>query len=187
MDNFSNLISNISIILSIISAIIAFSVYRLNMRQVSGDIIYRIIERFETPHMRDLRRTIYSLERDKFLEWDNETQRKVDMWGAELDVVSTVLVQEANVIAFFQLYGDVILRSIYQVAPYGNHQRITRGRQFLLPLEKFGGQILNIWKKSVKKREYPSVIGLPNRPTISLSYDTFMTDRDCQTFLQRRG
>lgn len=187
MNSSSDLISGISIAISIISAIITYSLYRLNTRQVSGDIIYRVIEQLEAHQMREIRRAVYALERDEFLEWDSEITHKVDTWGAELDVVATVLFQEADMKAFFHLYGDVILRSIYQIAPYGNHQRTIRGKQFLLPLEKFGWKMIKIWKQSVKKGEYPSVIGLPNRPKISLSYDTFMTDKDCQNFLQRRG
>lgn len=181
----SDLVSVISIIISVVSAILSYNLYRLNTRQVSGDIIYRVIEQLEAPQMREIRRAVYALERDDFLEWDSDTLRKVDTWGAELDVVATVLFQEADMKAFFQLYGDVIIRSIYQIAPYGNHQRTVRGKQFLLPLEKFGWKMIRIWKISIKKREFPTVIGLPNWPKVSLSVDTFKTDKDCQNFLQR--
>jgi len=186
MNIYSDLVSSISIIISVVSAIIAYSLFRLNTRQISGDVIYRVIEQLEAPQMREIRRMVYSLERDKFSEWDKETLQKLDLWGAELDIVATVLRQEADTEAFFYLYGDVILRSIYQIAPYANNQRTVRGKQFLLPLEKFGRHLISIWKLSVKNGEYPHVIGIPNRQTISLSYDTFNTDRDCQGFLQRR-
>jgi hypothetical protein len=182
----ADLVSNISFIISILSAVIAYSLYRLNTRQVSGDVIYRVIEQLEAPPLREIRRMVYALERDKFAEWDKETLQKLDLWGAELDIVATVLRLDSDTNAFFYLYGDVILRSIYQIAPYANHQRTIRGKQFLLPLEKFGRDLIRIWKLSVKSGEYPHVIGLPNRPTISLSYETFNTDRDCQGFLQRR-
>lgn len=187
MDVYSSLVATLSIIISVVSAIIAYSIYRLNTRQVSGDVIYRIIEQFESLAMRDVRRAIYTLDRDDFSQWDNDVLRKVDMWGAELDVVATILYQEEKMIPFFMLYGDVILRSIYQLAPYANQQRTMRGRQFLLPLERFGWQMLKIWRRTSKRGVYPTVIGIPNWPKVSLSYDSYMTDRDCQNFLQKPG
>ena len=185
MYSYSDIVSTSSIIISLVSAIIAFSVYRLNMRRASGDVLHRIIERLETHPMREARRAIYALDRDDFLGWDDEVCRKVDSWGAELDVVSTLLSQREDMEAFFLLYGDVVLRSIYQMAPYGNHQRTIRGEQFWLPLQRFGVRMLKIWNKLSKRREYVPVIGLPNWPKVSLSYGTFIGDKECQNFLKK--
>jgi hypothetical protein len=187
MNTYSEIVSIASIVISLSSALIAYSLYRLSMRQVSGDVIHRIIDRLEAPPMRELRRVIYNLDRDKFSDWDEEFQTKIDRWGAELDVISTLLSQEEDIKAFFMLYGDVFLRSIYQMAPYGNFQRTRRGEQFLLPLERFGNKILKVWKKSIKKKEYSRVIGVPGPSNVSLSVETFLSDRHCQNFLDKRG
>lgn len=96
-----------SIIIAFLSVVITYSLFRLSMRQVSGDVIHRIIDRFEEPEMRDLRRMIYALDRDDFATWDKGLIDNVDKWGAELDIISTLLAQEENIKPFFMLYGDV--------------------------------------------------------------------------------
>lgn len=183
--NGSELLAVISIAIALASAFITYSIFRLSMRQVSGDVLYRIIDRLEEPSMRELRRTIYSLDRDAFREWDVELQSKVDRWGAELDVISTLLSQETNITGFFNLYGDVFLRSIYQMAPYGIYQRTQRGDQFWLPIEMFGRRMMKVWQKAASNGEYSRVIGVPGAKNVSLSVETFAVDRNCQSFLKK--
>lgn len=183
--NSSDLLAFISIIIALASALIAYSLFRLSIRQVSGDVLYRIIDRLEEPSMRELRRKIYSLDRDAFREWDAELQSEVDRWGAELDVISTLLSQETNITGFFNLYGDVFLRSIYQMAPYGVYQRTQRGDQFWLPIEVFGTRMMKVWGKAVKNGKYSRVIGVPGAKSVSISVETFKADRNCQSFLKK--
>lgn len=182
----SDILAIASIIISFASVILSYSIFRLSMRQVSGDVIHRIIDRLEDPAMRELRNTVYSVDRDSFSEWDNKLQAEINRWGAELDVIATLLSQEGDIRAFFMLYGDVFLRSIYQLAPYANFQRTQRGDQFWLPIEHFGNRVLKIWEKSAKKGQYSRVIGVPGSARVSLSGETFIGDRQCQSFLKKR-
>ncbi|MCO5190495.1 MAG: hypothetical protein M9928_04740 [Anaerolineae bacterium] len=175
-----------SIIIAFLSVVITYSLFRLSMRQVSGDVIHRIIDRFEEPEMRDLRRMIYALDRDDFATWDKGLIDNVDKWGAELDIISTLLAQEENIKPFFMLYGDVFFRSIYQIAPYGVFQRTQRGNQFWLPMEIFGERMLKVWKKTARRGEYSKVIGVPGSSSVSLSLETFVNDKNCHTFLRKR-
>ena len=186
MQTTSVIIATISIVISLASVLVAYSLFRLSMRQVSGDVIHRVIDRLEEPSMRKLRRSIYNIDRNQFSNWDESFQQDVDKWGAELDVIATLLTQEGDLKAFFFLYGDVILRSIYQIAPYGNSQRTQRGAQFWLPVERLGNRMLKIWEKSAKKGEYPRVIGVPSTSTISIAIETFVSDMHCQSFIRAR-
>ncbi|WP_173076581.1 hypothetical protein [Phytohabitans rumicis] len=159
------------------SAIAAALAVRLQRRWGSTDAFLRIAQQFETPEFRKHRTVIYNLERDSFQSWSEEETAAVNAWCAHLDLVA-VLIQSRQVgkVAFLNLYGDVVLRTIYQIAPYCNHQITIRGKQFLLPVRLLSGTLVRTWRKRAGGRRYPITIGFPAKPQVRVNPDLFDSD-----------
>lgn len=159
------------------SALAAIALNRLEQRWGSADAFMRVSDRFEADHLRAARRLIYSVDRDEFEKWTEETRQTVEAWTAHLDLVAVLIrARQLDVHSFFGMYGDVVMRTIYQVAPYCRHEAQIRGEQYLLPLRLLTNDFLRLWRCEVKRQRYPWTIGFPAQPTITLNPNTFDGD-----------
>lgn len=168
------------------SAASAFLLYRNQKGWNNSDAFLRITERLESKEMRDIRNHyVYAVHRDDAAEWEEEQRIAIDTWGAELERCATViLAEQVDMAAFFRIYGDVLLRSIYQLAPYANAQRVQRGSQFWLPMSDLAAKVITTWKRQVLFGMYPAEIGIPHHPGIRLTPDVFARDGATRTFLE---
>src|ERR1700704_3532234 len=104
-------------------ALAAVFAARLQRRWGTADSFLRISDQFESSEFREYRRLIYRLERSSFDVWSEEDRVAVDTWCAHLDLVATIVqARQLDTISLLNMYGDVMLRTIYQVAPYCNSQ-----------------------------------------------------------------
>jgi hypothetical protein len=165
------------------AAIAAVLAARQQRRWGATDAFLRVAEQFEREPFREYRSIIYSVDRNAFQSWSDDQVKAVNAWCAHLDLVS-VLVQsdQINEAAFLNLYGDVVLRTIYQVAPYCNHQITIRGKQFLLPLRLLSNDLVRIWRKRAARRRYPLTIGFPAQPHLRVNPDLFDSDDAVMAF-----
>ncbi len=161
-----NVIIGFALIVSLVSAILSLLSYRIKRREPWVQALFNIMERIETTEMRTIRREIiYRFPRES-TTWEikNTSLEKIefaiDRWGAEMDMLSLLFFSnQTDNIAFFEIYGDVILRSAYNLAPYVNEKRMERGEQFMLPFQKLSLEMVKIWSKRAKKGLYSKSIG----------------------------
>jgi hypothetical protein len=149
---------------ALLLAVIAGIAARLQRRWGTADAFLRIYDQFESPLFREHRRLIYELDRAGYGQWSPDDRAAVDAWCAHLDLVAT-LVQagQLDLLSVLNMYGDVMLRTIYQVAPYCNSQGRTRGRQFLLPMRLLTTDLVTLWRKRASKHRFPLTIGFPSQ------------------------
>jgi hypothetical protein len=165
------------------AAIAAALTARQQQRWGATDAFLRVADQFERESFRNYRSIIYEIDRNAFQTWSDEQVKAVNAWCAHLDLVATLVqAHQINEIAFLNLYGDVVLRTIYQIAPYCNHQIGIRGKQFLLPLRLLAGDLVRTWRKRAKRRRYPLTIGFPAQPKLRVTPDLFDSDEAVITF-----
>jgi hypothetical protein len=159
------------------AAVAAALTVRQQHRWGATDAFLRVSDQFERESFREYRTIIYNINRDSFASWTEEQNKAVNAWCAHLDLVA-ILVQTKQVdeAAFLNLYGDVFLRTIYQIAPYCNHQISIRGKQFLLPIRLLTGDLVRIWRRRAKHRLYPLTVGFPAQPQLRVTPDLFDSD-----------
>jgi hypothetical protein len=150
---------------------------RLQKRWGAADTFIRISEKFETAQARANRRAVYDLHRADYDEWTDDERAATEAWCAHLDLVAVLYrANQINRQSLFLMYGDVILRTTYQIAPYWVSQATTRGPQFLLPLRQMMPDLLKRWRLGVRVGDYPDVIGFPRQPTVRLDAGLFEFD-----------
>ena len=147
----------------------------------------RISDRFESSEFRAYRKTIYSLDRTAFTQWSPTQQSAVDAWCAHVDLASALAQsRQLGTLPFLNMYGDVTLRTVYQIAPYCNEQARTRGDQFLLPTRIFTNDLVKLWRKQARKKRYPLTIGFPALPQVRMNPDLFNSDDELMIFRRKR-
>jgi hypothetical protein len=148
---------------AIASAIAAYLAYHRQNTAMQSDALFRAVDRLESSDARNRRsRVIYDISRDDFASWSDDEREAVHTLAADLDFVALlVLSGKLDMAAFFSMYGDVMLRSAYKVAPYANSQRDLRGSQFLLPLSRLLVLVIVIWRREAHRGRFPWVIGIP--------------------------
>ena len=157
------LLSYVALTLSIISLYISIRTYWILIGQNKVENLYKVKERLDDPKMRDIRRNIIYEHDSKSEDFTDEEKKKIDQWGAEVDIVARLFFSGMiDVEGFFQVYGDVLIRSACNLCGYANIQRATRGNQFWLQYQKLALKLLKLWNKAIKKYGYPSKIGFPN-------------------------
>lgn len=165
------------------AAIAAALTVRQQHRWGATDAFLRISDQFERDTFREYRTIVYTVDRNAFASWSDDQVKAVNAWCAHLDLVA-ILVQtkQINEIAFLNMYGDVFLRTVYQIAPYCNHQISTRGKQFLLPIRLLAGDLVRTWRRRAKHRRYPLTIGFPAQPQLHVTPDLFDSDEAVMRF-----
>ena len=91
--------------------------------------------------------------------------------------------KQFNRVEFFEIYGDVVLRTAYKLAYYANQQRLIRGEQFWLPFQKLTLELLKLWSMRAKKNQYPESIGFPECDT-KITPNEFKNDTYIIKFLK---
>ena len=172
-------------IAALASAISAYLLYRNQRGWNNSDAFLRITEQLEAKGMREVRNHyVYAVDRDDAEQWNEAQRTEIDAWGAELERCATViLAEQVEISAFFRIYGDVFLRSIYQLAPYANAQRAVRGDQFWLPMSDLATKVIATWKRELLFGRYPAEIGIPHHPGLRLSPSILAEDDEIQRFL----
>lgn len=181
----------LSIFISLLSFIIALLVYLIRRREPWAQSLIKIMDRLETDEIRNIRRKIiYRIQRESEGEWvatnhtPEQTKDGIDRWGAEMDLLALLYFsKQFNPVEFFEIYGDVVLRTAYQLAPYANKQRLERGEQFWLPFQKLTLALLGLWSKRANKGLYPEQIGFPGNPT-RITPSEFKNDVHVRQFIQ---
>lgn len=176
-------ISALAAVASMASAATAFFVARMQRRKSAADAFLHLSARFELPEFRHYRVTIYRLDREEYESWTDEEKQAVDAWCAHIDLVA-VLTQAGQLdrLSILNMYGDVIMRSLYQIAPYCNAQIRHRGGQFLLPTRMFTADMVRLWRRQAARRKYPLTIGFPSQPKIKANPDLFDSDEHIVDF-----
>lgn len=137
-----------SAIAAISSAVTVAIALRAQRRHNSADAYLRVSSQFETDRFREYRSTIYALDRGGFEGWTKEEMVAVDTMCAHLDLLAVLIrARQLDKTSIFEMYGDVVMRIIYQVAPYCNHQIAVRGKQFMLPLRLLTTDLVKFWRK----------------------------------------
>lgn len=145
------------------SLLTALLVYRMQRRRGRGDTLLQIVQRMETARTRGMKERVYHLhaQRESHAGWGRETRDDVDAWMAELDVIALLVeAEQVDLRAFFLIYGDVAIRSIFILAAYANHERSERGGQFLLPLSTLTARLVRIWRREARRGRFPMEMAL---------------------------
>lgn len=130
----------------------------------------------QTHDMRSYKSVIYRVNRAEFGQWSEEETAAVDAWCARLDFIATLVIAgQVNRAQFFSMYGDVFVRTVYQVAPYAMSQSENRGNQFLLPLRRLTYVLPKVWQHQIRRTKYPSSIKIPTQ-SVELTPSLFKTD-----------
>lgn len=191
--------STISLVFATGSLVVAVLNYLERRKQSWGQALFRIADRLENDEMRRIRHTIIYQYRQENAEQSAtaepsqpSNQSGIDRWGAEMDLLALLFLSKlVDPSLFFHMYGDVVLRSAYALAPYVNKQRSIRGNQFWLPFQQLTAKLLKVWKKKTKKHwlwiiprntPYPETIGLPSSQH-SITPSTFKADAEVTRFL----
>lgn len=161
------LILAVSSAIASVAALVVLLTYLIRRREPWANALLSIMDRLETTEIRHIRRNvIYLYPRDHDGEWHapdmdgQQTKAAIDLWGAEMDLLALLYFsKQLNRLAFFEIYGDVVLRTAYKLAPYANKQREERGEQFWLPFQKLTRALLILWSSRAKKNLYPETIG----------------------------
>jgi hypothetical protein len=175
----------LSAVAALSSLAVALMVHRSQRSWHISDTLMAVVTRLEEPSCRGYRDTVYHLRerRLSFADWTLEERAAVDSWGAELDVVSLLLMaDQVDMSMFLALYGDVALRSIYIIAPYANSQRQIRGEQFLIPARRVTAQLVTAWRRSSKSGKYPASIAFKYGGG-QLDIKAFASDSDIRAFM----
>ncbi|MGI5500500.1 hypothetical protein [Lentzea sp. CA-135723] len=159
------------------SAATALFVARMQRRKSTADAFLHLSARFELPEFRRYRVTIYRLDRERYDSWAEEEKEAVDAWCAHIDLIAVLtLAGQLDRLSLLNMYGDVIMRTLYQIAPYCNAQIKHRGGQFLLPARQFTSEMVLLWRRQAAKKRYPLTIGFPSQPMIKANPDLFDSD-----------
>lgn len=170
----------VSTLIAVVAALVAYSTYRVSTRRHLTESLLRVADRLERAENRELRKVLYSLNRLEHQTWTEEVRDKIRRWGAELDILALIVSsKEIDQRAFFYLYGDVVIRSVYLLAPYVNAERQVCGRQFMQPLGILMPILIAQWQRECRNQNYPDEIGLPHSSS-RLSLAAFREDEACR-------
>jgi hypothetical protein len=162
---------------AVISAAVAYVAVGRQSLSASTEAFSRITDTLESDRFREYRRIIYRLDRDNFPDWDDHTRLAVDAWLGFFDLVASLIaVEQVDKPTFLYMYGDVALRTAYQVAPYCNCQIEERGDQFELPFRRLIVALYDTWVREAQRNQYPHTIGFPSKPKITLNPELFLSD-----------
>jgi hypothetical protein len=178
-------------IISLTAVIITFLVYLIRRREPWGRALFEMAKIMESDELRSIRRNVvYKYPIGFQEEWTAEnlsvdqTRQAIDRWGVQMDMLSLLYFsRQLNKVLFFEMYGDVVIRSAYRLASYANRQRLKRGQQFWLPFQTLTLAILRLWKKRSKKGKFPSKIGFPDSSD-GFTLETMLNDLEFRRFLQ---
>lgn len=170
--------ATLSAIAALCSAATALIVARIQHRKSAVDAFFKVMDRFESAELRKCRYTVYSLDRSDFERWSDDEKQAVTTWSAHIDLVSSLILgKQINQRQTFELYGDVLIRSIYILSPYYESQMALRGTQYLIALRKLHNWLPAFWRKEIVKGAYAMSIGIPGNSKVQLHPATFLSDR----------
>ena len=192
--NMQSILSGFGLGISLASPVIALLAYLIIRRQLWANALFAVVDRLETEEMRRIRHSEVYLrsfhedeEQCKQETPNNKAAEDIDRWGTEMDLLGLLFFsRQLDVNLFFDMYGDVIIRSAFKLAPYGNRQRLIRGEQFWLAYQKLSLKMIQMWTKRSKRGTYPQDIGIPSTSE-RLNPDTIIQNAEMCRFLSANG
>ena len=169
---------------AVVSAVVAAALFRETRRRQRVELFISVAGRLGTGEYLDLKKTVYELRRDAHADWSEELTDRLDRWCGQLDLLALLLhYKQIDREATFMFYGDVVLRSVYQLAPYVNAEREKRGPQYMQPLQLVLEDLIDLWERLHKEGRYTPQIHLESHTEIGLSPDSLRTDVAVKLFL----
>ena len=169
------------------SLITTWYVSRLDGQRSKSDAFFRLTAVINSDDMRRKRGEVYSLNRNEFSKWTPEQRNAVDDWLACLDLSLTLY--KANAInrdIYMYMFGDVTLRTVYQVVPYCNSEVDARGDQFLIPMRLAIPGVVSKWRSLARKNRFPLQLTVSRESQIKITPDSFEGDAALKSFSQLR-
>ncbi|WP_420642408.1 hypothetical protein [Candidatus Leptofilum sp.] len=172
-----------SLIVALFSLHNSIRTYQFRVRQGQASTLFQVMERLETDEMRVIKHEIIYPFEGNNSGLSNSEVNQIQCWGAEMDIIS-LLVRNKIIDNedFFRVYGDVIMRTAYRLAPFANSRRSSRGDQYWMEYQLLTVNILKIWRKQRQVGDYPQVIGLPNTEQ-QLTLEQLLGDPSFRRFL----
>ncbi|PFG17131.1 hypothetical protein ATK74_1693 [Propionicimonas paludicola] len=179
----------IFVLLSVGAAIVT---YRSNRTHGRVQSLIQVAEWFRRTQVKDARKAIYKLDRDKHRKWNDTSRENIATWVGYLDVVSTlVLTGDLDRRDFVRMYGDTVFRTIYVLAPWLESQYATFGSQYLKSTQIVLPKLVREWDSLSKKRRFGPDGNYPRELTIAWSSKqkidphTFLQDNAVRQFLRK--
>lgn len=170
--------ASLSAVAALSSATTALIVARIQYQKNTADAFFKIMDRFESAELRKMRYIIYALDRDRHDTWTATEIDAVTTWSAHIDLVASLIMSKRiNGRQTFELYGDVLIRTIYILAPYCQSQLSLRGAQYLIALRKLSNRLPNLWKKEMIKGAYTGVVLIPGNSQVRITPGLFRSDK----------
>ena len=158
-------------------------VIRLDGQRSKSDTFFRLAAVINSDDMRRKRGKVYALNRDEFSKWTPEQRSAVDDWLACLDLSLTLY--KANAInrdVYMYIFGDVTLRTVYQIVPYRNSEVDARGDQFLIPMRIAIPEVVSKWRKLARKNRFPLQLTVSRESQTKITPDSFEGDAGLKSF-----
>lgn len=181
-------------LMAVISAFVALASLILNVVVARGssiksksDAFFRLCQLVNSERMRDNRSKVYGLDRAKYSDWSESERSAVDAWCACLDLALT-LYKERGIDrnAYLYMFGDVTLRTVYQIVPYCNSKILARGEQFLIPMRITLPILLKQWRRAAKRGKYPLQLTISWERNDKITPDSFEGDDLLYEFSNKR-
>ncbi|HEX2897196.1 MAG TPA: hypothetical protein VHP63_04010 [candidate division Zixibacteria bacterium] len=193
--NFTDAINIVNLItaglFTIATFVLAYLAYTIQKRQPWAQALFEIVKFLESDDVRHIRHDIiYKCPKDSgnTLEIEgikpHEAKQSIDKWGMYMDMISLLYEsKQLNNKLFFDMYGDVIIRTAYKLSSYAVAERKIRGDQFWLPFQRLVVDFLQFWKKYSRKSKYPLEMGIPGEQD-KVTIQFFLNNQSFQTFIQ---
>lgn len=148
----TNIILAINAALALVSLTGAWLTARLSHRAGQVDALLKVAEWFREPDVVEARKRIYALDRDNYNDWQEADKKAVDIWVAYVDIVSTlVITRNIDRSDLIRMYGDVLFKTVYLLAPYVCQNQARLGHQYLKSTQIALPSLIRDWEKLSKR------------------------------------
>ncbi|SKD26583.1 hypothetical protein [Mycobacteroides abscessus] len=139
--------------LAIVSFAFAWMATRRSRISSQIDALIKVAEWFREPDVVASRKRIYSLIRVEHEKWGEDDKNAIDIWVAYVDIVATLIITK-NISRkdFIRMYGDVIFRTLYILAPFVGKNLDNFGQQYLKSTRIVLPSLIKDWNKLSKDR-----------------------------------
>jgi hypothetical protein len=119
------------------------------------EALLQVADWFRSEKLVAARAYIYGMDRNQVevAEWGEQANTHVSEWVGYLDVVATlVLSKSISRRDLIRMYGDVIFRTVYMLAPTVNHNSESIGSQYLKSTKVALPMMIDEWDRLSKTR-----------------------------------
>ena len=168
---------------AVASLVVTYVASKNQNYQAKGASFFQLANLINQEGMRKNRSVVYGLNREEYNDWTEEERRAVDEWCACLDLAMTLY--QNNLIdrdAYLFMYGDVTLRTVYQIVYYCNNEVQARGDQFIIPIRLAINDIIKRWDALSKIDMYPIQLTVSNESKAQITPQSFDGDKALKEF-----